>query len=532
MKLLDKIHHELQPYASRPSKFIKAVGYVGQHTDGTAAQGDLYRVEYTLTMKKPEFCSKLFPDAHKIDHLYGQERALLSFLIANGSFLCQDHRQSQQGSFNKAVLNDENRDSVIKRYLNGEPMDYLNPNFIKLFVKWIQADNVIDNRWFSDYPSITYLHNFLSQFFGSRCHGMSQAGLSPSRLNNRDFTAKPLRKPEEIHERYQAFLVMKNAVLKQLARARFNIIECQYGFKWRHTIKEWFLDIEVIYAARFNNARNVLRAGLETRFGTCRGLLDCEEISGLEGIKYVSSSQSSKGSGDNSTSLFEQNTESQKSTKSSDFDSEYDEDFLNIVKSSTQKSQRKDEIPKPNLSSIKEGEGSISQNSDSSETALNKKLEQFFASPVASPIVSQSDMQPGPSTSNLNNSIADAVKQRALKKSQEKSENQSVDESKPKRNPARRIGHIARKKHKSDKPLAPELNKISVKTPKNKRKLKSSGSTEKPDEEGWIHHQSVQGTVSMTTPELIRSHKRKKSTISGPEASLFTACPKDKNFFI
>ena len=531
MKLLDKIHHELQPYASRPSKFVKAVGYVGQHTDGTAAQGDLYRVEYTLTMKKPEFCSKLFPDAHKIGHLYGQERALLSFLIANGSFLCQDHRQNQQGPFNKAVLNDENRDSVIKRYLNGEPMDYLNPNFIKLFVKWIQADNVIDNRWFSDYPSITYLHNFLSQFFGSRCHGMSQAGLSPSRLNNRDFTAKPLRKPEEIHERYQAFLVMKNAVLKQMARSRFNIIECQYGFKWRHTIKEWFLDIEVIYAARFDNARNVLRTNLESRFGTCRGILDCEEISGLEGIKYVTSSQSSRSSAENSTSLFDQNTESQKSTKSSDFDSEFDEDFLAQV-NSTQKPQQKDMIPKPNLTSAEDGESGVSQNSDSSETALNKKLEQFFASPTASPIApSQADMQPGPSKPTTGGSIADAVKQRAFKKSQEKLENQSDDEPKPKRNPVRRVGHIARKKHKSDKTLAPELNKLSVKTPKSKRKLQNSVTTEKPDDEGWIHHHSAQGTVSMTTPELIRRHKRKRPAV-GPEATLDTVCPKDKNFFI
>ena len=271
MRLVEKIKHEIQPYASRPSKFERAVGYLGQQIDYSAAKGDIYRIEYTIPMKNPEFNSTLFQHADRIGHLYAQERALLSFIAANGSFYCQDHRGPGYGPSLPPILNEQNLEKYCIRYLKQEPMDYLNPNFISHFVSWVKSDNEIDNRWFSDYPSYTFLHNMLCKFFGSRCHGMSFAGQSPSRLHNRSFTAKVLRKPDEIHERFQNFLTMKQAILSQINRSRFNIIECHYGFKWRHPIKEWFLDVEIVYCMRFPEARTVLRDSLEPKFGKNRG---------------------------------------------------------------------------------------------------------------------------------------------------------------------------------------------------------------------------------------------------------------------
>ena len=264
MRLLEKLHWELQPYAARPSKFQKAVGYLAQHIDSSCTEGDIYRVEYLVTMQMPQFNSTPPEHAERMGHLYAQERALLSYIISNGSLYCQDP-QMGYGSDALPKLNETNFNNSILRYLK-EPMDYLNKQFIELFVKWVKPDNIIDNRWFNDYHSYTFLHNVLSKFFGTRCHGMSHAGQSPSRVHNKVFTAKPMRQPDEIHERFQAFLTIKQAIVSQIHRAKFNIIECQYGFQWKHNIKEWLLEIEVVYTPRFWNARPVLQSNLKRKF--------------------------------------------------------------------------------------------------------------------------------------------------------------------------------------------------------------------------------------------------------------------------
>ena len=508
MRLVDKIKHEIQPYASRPSKFEKAVGYLGQQIDYSEKKGDIYRIEYTIPMKNPEFNSALFQHADKIGQLYAQERALLSFIAANGSFYCQDHRGPGYGPSLPPILNEQNFEKYCLRYLKQEPMDYLNPNFVNHFLSWVQSDNDIDNRWFTDYPSYTFLHNMLSKFFGSRCHGMSYAGQSPSRLHNRTFVAKVLRKPEEIHERFQNFLVMKQAVISQINRSRFNLIECHYGYRWRHPIKEWLLDVEVTYCLRFPNARNVLRESLERKFGKSRGILeDSDCVQGLEGIVPVSS-QSSKSSSDRSQgsdNLFKSpkpdDLDKSKNDDDDDFESEDDDNFITEfnktktpVDSKKQEMETLDTVDRPN--------------EPSSSKDLNPK--QLFP---------KNDLQDSekenmqPSTSGLS-TIGDTVKTRSQKRLASKSSDssQSPEAVKQKRPPARRVVKKNPPKLKATKSLRQEFEKIDESNA---------------DEYGWVKTSAGE----FTTPRLIKNSKRRRSAIGSPEASLTTKCKKDNYLF-
>ena len=506
MRLVDKIKHEIQPYASRPSKFERAVGYLGQQIDYSAAKGDIYRVEYTIPMKNPEFNSTPFLHADRIGQLYAQERALLSFIAANGSFYCQDHRGPGYGPSLPPVLNEQNLEKYCIRYLKQEPMDYLNPNFISHFISWVKSDNDIDNRWFTDYPSYTFLHNMLCKFFGSRCHGMSHAGQSPSRLHNRTFTAKVLRKPEEIFERFQNFLLMKQAVLSQINRSRFNIIECQYGYKWRHPIKEWLLDVEIVYCVRFSDARNVLRASLESKFGESRGILDDSDcVPGLEGIVPMSS-QSSKSSSDRSQgsdNLFrtpDKPTDDPTSDKDKSdhdgFESENDDDFVtefNKTRTPVRETDQKSVplSPKNTLQNVQKSEPIITNPSSSS-----KQVEKENELPGPSGIIS----------------IGENVKTRSQRTVKSSDSSQSPEPVKEKRPPARRVVKKNPPKLKATRSLKKDFEALDE---------------SKADEFGWIKTSAGE----FTTPKLIRTSKRRRSTIGSPEASLTTKCKKDNYLF-
>ena len=528
MKLIDKMRHELQPYASRPSKFTKAVGYVGQN-QSPCPDGELYTVEYILTMKTPEFNSSVPEHSDRIGHLYAQERALLSYILAAGSFHCQDHRPTNYSGHTEPTLNDRNFDMCVTRYLNGEPMDYLNKSFIDHFVKWVKADNNIDNRWYIDYPSYTYLHNVLSRFFGTRCHGMSQAGHSPSRVHQRVFTAKPLRKPDEIHERFQNFLRIKHAIISEIHRSKFNIIECQYGFKWRHAVREWLMDIDIVYSVRFRNAKSLIRENLQLKFGNKRGsLVDEDFIPGLEGIKPLS--QASKSS-----------SSSQSSNSKSATDSQLNKELDELLESKSQSSQGggpEPKNPEPKNPSPKDDFDSDNDDefiaiAESPKVSPQEGAQTMVKSPlkpsqtINMPSVSKQASATTSTKPSEADSIADGVKQRAMQRNSPQSDRTDATPVRKTRAPARRINKMQKAKPKVVKTLSNQLN--SSEAPKSTESSANDTlfghNVQGVGEDGWIKTKCGE----FTSPELIRTcSKRRRSSIGAPEASLTTKCPKEK----